>query len=64
MGLEPIQQFDTCLQSKLAEVSFRFKKNAEIIDIYQDTCEKDDERFQWVYARAVSLTNKLGNKEK
>ena len=38
-----------CLQGKITEVYFRFKKIKEIIDIYEETCEKADERFQSVY---------------
>ena len=42
----------TCLQGKITEVYFRFKKIKEIIDIYEETCKKADERFQSVYVEA------------
>ena len=43
---------------------FRFTKIQEITDIYEETCEKADERFKSVYAEAVNLTKKLGTEEK
>ena len=54
----------TCRQDKIAEVYFTFKNIEEIIDIYEETCEKADEQFQLVYAEAVSLNNKFGIQEK
>ena len=54
----------TYLHEKLAEVYFRFKKIEEIIDIYEETCEKADERFQSAHAEAVSLTRKHDTEEK
>lgn len=36
----------------------------EIIDIYEETCEKSDERFQSAHAEAVSLTRKHDTEEK
>ena len=59
-----MRPLDTYLQCKLAEVYFRFNMIEIIIDIYEKTWEKADERFQLVYVEAVSLTNKLGTEEK
>ena len=43
---------------------FRFQRIEERTDIYEETCEKDNERFQSAYAEAVKLTNKLGTGKK
>ena len=59
-----MQPLATCLQGKLTEVYFRFKKNEEIIDIYEETYEKTDKRFQSVYGEDVNFINKLGTEEK
>ena len=51
----------TCLQ-----VSFASKRIEEIIHMYKETREKDDELFQFqsTYAGAVSLANKFNIEEK
>ena len=53
----------TFLQGKLAELYVKFKKIEEIIDIYEDTCGKVDERFQSAYDELLSLnfTLKINN---
>ena len=38
-----IRTYATCLQGKLAEVYFGFKKVEKIINIYNETHEKGDE---------------------
>lgn len=53
----------TCLQGKLAEVYFRFKKIEDIIHIYEDHMKRLTNWFQSVYAEAVTLTNKFGTEE-
>ena len=54
----------TFLQGKLAELYVKFKKIEEIIDIYEDTCGKVDERFQSAYDELLSLTKKLYTEDK
>lgn len=55
-----MQLLVTCLQSKLTEEYFRFRKIEEILDVYEATCEKANERFQSAYAETVSLNSNLG----
>ena len=62
--LLPMRPLLKSLQDKLAEMCFRFKKNEEIINIYEETNEKANGRFQSVYSEPVSLTNKHGTEEK
>ena len=49
----------TSLLAKLAEVHCGFNKIEEIIQIYEETRENADERFQLIYGEAITLTNKL-----
>ena len=49
----------TCLQG-----IFGLKKIEEIIHMYKETSEKADELFQSVDAKAVSLANEFGIKDK
>ena len=64
LKLEQMWPLVTCLQGKLAEVYFRFKKIEDIIHIYEDHMKRLTNWFQSVYAEAVTFTNKLGNEEK
>ena len=52
----------TYLEGKLGKMYFSLKKIKDVIDIYDETCEKADERFQSVYAEGGSL-NKVGTEE-
>ena len=49
----------TSLLAKLAEVHCGFNKIEGIIQIYEETRENADERFQLIYGEAITLTNKL-----
>ena len=59
-----MQPLITNLQAKLAEVYYGFNKIEEIIQIYEETREDADERFQLVYGEVVTLTNKFDTEEK
>ena len=55
----------SCMQGKLAEVYFGFRKTEELIHIYKKIHEKSEERFQSVHAEAVNkFANKFATKEK
>ena len=49
----------TSLLAKLAEGHCGFNKIEEKIQIYEETRENADERFQLIYGEAITLTNKL-----
>lgn len=57
--LEPLRSSVTCLQGNIG-----FKKTRRSIISTKTACEKTDELYQSVHAKAVSLTNEYGVGEK
>ena len=61
--LEPIRPIAECLQGRLQEVYFGFKKISEIMQHYNQIRENVDIEHNRIYCKALFLSAEIGSKE-
>ena len=61
--LEPIRPIAQCLQGKLQEVYFGFKKIGEVKQLYMDMRNNVDKQHTKMYEKALKLASDIGCEE-
>ena len=61
--LEPIRPIAECLQGRLQEVYFGFKKIIEVTQHYKQIRDSVDAEHDRIYAKALNLADKIGSEE-